>query len=346
VGIAAAATSLDDLGKALPHLRTAISASSMLLFRYGEPGQLIPVAGDLAPEIDNYIRAHYQDDVCHQAARRIRPRHRIVRYHQLVDDRRRHRASVVYNEFYRPHDIEYFACPWLTRLPYGKPGMVGMLIGRGRKQGDFANDDLARLQLAFSALVGATERGLRIALDRAVLDAVLDATSTRPCFALDEQCRVVWASTKAERLVGPILAHNALPHELVVTARRLWRAAGPLRDIRLPALQHGPVVAVRISCSGKSIRADLSVVGSCKRIIVVTLDVAEPDRAVVNTLAERHGLTLAETDVLGWLCHGLTNREIAKRSFVSVETVRTHVKHLFSKLGVATRTEAALLVRR
>jgi DNA-binding NarL/FixJ family response regulator len=50
--------------------------------------------------------------------------------------------------------------------------------------------------------------------------------------------------------------------------------------------------------------------------------------------------------VLGWLVHGLSNRAIAARLDVSIETVRTHVKRIFGKLGVATRTEAAMLVRR
>jgi DNA-binding CsgD family transcriptional regulator len=95
-----------------------------------------------------------------------------------------------------------------------------------------------------------------------------------------------------------------------------------------------------------SIRAELSVEGSCKRLIVVVLDVEENERAVVSALAKRHKLTPAEENVLGWLCRFLSNREIAKRLFVSVETVRTHVKRILGKLGVATRTEAALLVRR
>jgi DNA-binding CsgD family transcriptional regulator len=61
-------------------------------------------------------------------------------------------------------------------------------------------------------------------------------------------------------------------------------------------------------------------------------------------LAARHSLTPAETTVLGQLALGLPNREIARRLFVSFETVRTHVQRVLGKLGVASRVRAALLV--
>ena len=54
-------------------------------------------------------------------------------------------------------------------------------------------------------------------------------------------------------------------------------------------------------------------------------------------------LTRREREVLALLADGLTNDEIARRLFISVTTVKVHVRHILEKLGVRTRTQAALL---
>jgi DNA-binding NarL/FixJ family response regulator len=50
-------------------------------------------------------------------------------------------------------------------------------------------------------------------------------------------------------------------------------------------------------------------------------------------------LTPREADVLGLLQRGRSNAEIAASLHVSVETVRTHARHIYRKLGVRTRRE-------
>lgn len=51
-------------------------------------------------------------------------------------------------------------------------------------------------------------------------------------------------------------------------------------------------------------------------------------------------LTPREREVLRWMAHGLTNREIADRLFVSPHTVKKQVDSILSKLGVHTRAAA------
>jgi DNA-binding NarL/FixJ family response regulator len=57
-------------------------------------------------------------------------------------------------------------------------------------------------------------------------------------------------------------------------------------------------------------------------------------------------LTLRERDVLRLLAEGFANKEIARRLSLSEKTVKTHVSNILQKLGVADRTQAALLAVR
>ncbi len=52
-------------------------------------------------------------------------------------------------------------------------------------------------------------------------------------------------------------------------------------------------------------------------------------------------LTDRETDVLGLVAQGLQNKNIASRLALSEHTVKLHIHHIISKLGVHNRTEAA-----
>jgi pimeloyl-ACP methyl ester carboxylesterase/DNA-binding CsgD family transcriptional regulator len=57
------------------------------------------------------------------------------------------------------------------------------------------------------------------------------------------------------------------------------------------------------------------------------------------------GLTSREREVLDLLARGLDNRGIAERLGIASKTVRNHVTHLFSKLGVRRRAEAVVRAR-
>lgn len=63
-------------------------------------------------------------------------------------------------------------------------------------------------------------------------------------------------------------------------------------------------------------------------------EVKAPDNP--ETLTER------ETDVLRLLAQGHTNKEIAQRLVIGEKTVKTHVSNVLAKLGVPSRTQAAL----
>ena len=86
------------------------------------------------------------------------------------------------------------------------------------------------------------------------------------------------------------------------------------------------------------------------RRLLAAFPVAEPEQAVpprtrassdemVEPLSER------ELEVLELIAEGLTNREIASRLFLSLNTVKAHTRNIYGKLGVRSRTQAVARAR-
>ncbi|MEA2173492.1 MAG: hypothetical protein QOD00_1084 [Blastocatellia bacterium] len=73
-----------------------------------------------------------------------------------------------------------------------------------------------------------------------------------------------------------------------------------------------------------------------------------PQQIAAN-LAEHlsdEALTAREIEVLRHISGGNRNRDIAKRLFISEETVKVHIKHIMEKLGASDRTQAVAIALR
>jgi ATP/maltotriose-dependent transcriptional regulator MalT len=56
-------------------------------------------------------------------------------------------------------------------------------------------------------------------------------------------------------------------------------------------------------------------------------------------------LSLREIEILGQICDGLSNREIAAKLSLSLQTIKWYNKQIFAKLGVGSRSQAAAKAR-
>ena len=66
-------------------------------------------------------------------------------------------------------------------------------------------------------------------------------------------------------------------------------------------------------------------------------------RSLVSATAEADaGLSRREQEIVALVAQGLSNRTIADTLFISERTARSHVSSILAKLGVASRTQAAL----
>jgi len=69
------------------------------------------------------------------------------------------------------------------------------------------------------------------------------------------------------------------------------------------------------------------------------------ERSVNSDLLEmfqHYGLTSREIELLSWVAQGKSNREIGIILNISFHTVSKHLEHIYTKLGVNSRTGAAI----
>jgi DNA-binding NarL/FixJ family response regulator len=120
--------------------------------------------------------------------------------------------------------------------------------------------------------------------------------------------------------------------EHVYGALRAGASGFLLKDVPASQLVH----AVRVAAAGEALLAP----SITKRLIASFAPQASPAAYSLPDLTPR------ETEVLTLLAEGLSNVEIADRLFVSDATVKTHVAHILTKLGVRDRVQAVVIAYR
>jgi DNA-binding NarL/FixJ family response regulator len=155
-----------------------------------------------------------------------------------------------------------------------------------------------------------------------------------------------------------VLMDVELPGRSGIEATRDLRARLPeVRVVMLTAFADAELLfdAVQAGASGYLLKhtPPLELVATLRRIMqgehVLTPTLAS--RVLREFQTVRSGaprvrlpeLTPREEEVLRLLATGETNRQIAKRLFVSDETIKSHVASIFRKLEVSDRTRAAVL---
>jgi DNA-binding NarL/FixJ family response regulator len=73
--------------------------------------------------------------------------------------------------------------------------------------------------------------------------------------------------------------------------------------------------------------------------------VVESFQPPMPEVGEAHNLSRREEEVLDLLCQGFSNKEIGDRLCLSIETIRSHLKRIYERLHVRSRTEAAMKYR-
>jgi len=122
-----------------------------------------------------------------------------------------------------------------------------------------------------------------------------------------------------------------------------WRPFEVEYDVGV-RIESGPAHRTDLSCtrSGKDFSDEERDLLEALRPYLARLLQHVDARRSAQTLRTRFGIGRREAEVLGLVARGKTNQEIAATLFLSAGTVRKHLEHIYTKLGAATRTQAAL----
>jgi DNA-binding CsgD family transcriptional regulator len=149
-----------------------------------------------------------------------------------------------------------------------------------------------------------------------------------------------WAALHQERLDGSGYPYG-LTGEATPSAVRILAACDVYQALREPR-PHRP--AFDLDVAARMLRDEVAA-GRLDGAVVDAVLAAGGHRVPKRSQLPG-GLTAREAQVLVLLARGNSNREIAVALSVSRKTVSSHLEHVFTKLDVRTRTQAALFAMR
>jgi len=159
-------------------------------------------------------------------------------------------------------------------------------------------------------------------------------TAGRPSFAVEENGTTSWltplAAATIERLCpGWTPRDLRLPEPIAATIRRLQG----------PDVPPGAQASIQIGES--QVECTFLRRASGREWLFRLTEKREGDAERI--LAERHGLTSREAEVLVWISRGKQNREISEILQISPRTVNKHLEQVFEKMGVENRASATAI---
>jgi LuxR family maltose regulon positive regulatory protein len=161
-----------------------------------------------------------------------------------------------------------------------------------------------------------------------------DPAAARECL-LDRALTGASVTVRVEAETLRAVARDALlEHEAAAAAIERALDAAERHDLRCCVLAAGPRLLAVLHRHVRGATAH----GALAAELVTVLEGGAAERSIAPVLM--HVLTERELAILRYLPTIMSNREIARQLYVSVNTVKTHLKQIYRKLGVASRRDA------
>lgn len=251
-------------------------------------------------------------------------------------------AAVVEGDLHRlVGDLDGAAAAYERASEYGcdpQPGLALLRLAQGRLD---AADAMIRRSL------DETQDPIsRARLLGSYVEIVLCAGDIASARAAAEELREVAATlgtpllrAHAARAVGAVLAAEGEPKTALIELRS---AFNDLRDlgVRYDAARTRLLIAEVCSALGDHDAADIDSRAARATLEALSATATPSATARPGPSSPPGGLTERELEILRLLAQGKTNRTIAQELVISEKTVASHVSHIFTKIGVASRSAA------
>ncbi len=191
-------------------------------------------------------------------------------------------------------------------------------------------DDVALLRLGVTAVL--EPMGITVA-------AETSAGREVPRLVQDTGAQLVILGTCADlpppEVVRRLTELDVRPHVLVLLPRTYREELSALLSLDAHGLVVRSIAADELALSvDRVLKGDRAVLPALLSSLVGVVGPPEEDEGDDPTLTSR------EREVLALLAEGRSNREIAQTLYVTLATVKTHLAHIYAKLGARNRNEA------
>jgi len=120
-----------------------------------------------------------------------------------------------------------------------------------------------------------------------------------------------------------------------------WNAGRQLVD---DALRAGAAGFVAKGSDAAELVASIEAVHDGERVVPGGRETrgGDPDREPGRWPGQREGLTMREGEIIALITQGFSNKEIAARSYLSINSVKTYIRTAYRKMGVERRSQAVV----
>ena len=280
------------------------------------PDERIQILADLLHE-----HPFYQDVLSNRAQRTVR----VSEYIPLENFHR----TALYNEFYRFIGGDSQMCASLVVSPE-----LYVACSLHRVRSDFSDREWKMIDLLAPHLVAAF-RGAqfiqKLTAERELLETAIDA-ARYGVVTTDLDSNIQSQNPTASKLLLKYLTSaKSLPDEL---RRYLKNHCETLKGGEF----YLPPESFEVTGQNARLKIKLAFESNSQTILLLLEEIKTPSPKDFIGL----GLTRRESEILYWIACGKTNQEISVLCCISPRTVKKHLQNIFQKLGVETRTAAAL----